>query len=385
MILKRNEKVVYIVEASLFGALIAFGLFSLQAGEVFKSYYIVVVLAILCVIMAVILGNKRSKNYLSSSALRYVIAFCLLFGIISYTLGLILSFNLSYLSFDLQKNLCGLVPAAVIIVLSELLRRQIYNSYARGKKAIICFSLLVILMGVLLAINAQVFSDAESIFVFVTGTIFPIIATELLCAYLCRNFGIVPGLTFRLATGLYFYIIPIVPNLGPYIQTVLHLILATLIYFFCSKTLASRREDQQKFRRFGIGFLTIPLVAVTATVVCLVSGIFDYQIIAIGSNSMLPHYGRGDAVIFQKLAPEQIQEDDILVFRRENIIVTHRVTKVVKKDDQLYFQTKGDAEAEPNEELVQSGDVIGRVVTHSKYIGYPTIWLSDIFNGGKND
>ncbi len=381
MILKRNEKTIYLIEASLFGALIAFGFFAFRATEVFKSYYLIVILAVLCIITCAILGWKKNRNFLNASALRFVITFCLLFGIISYALGLILGFNLSHFSLKIGDLFVGLIPTAAIIILSENLRHQIYTSYARGRVYVIIFSLLMFLMNILAAIRSSYFANGEAFFVFFSAIVLPIIATELLCVYLCRNFGMMSGLTFKLFLSLYIYIIPIVPNLGPYISSVMRLVLAFLIYITCSKMLACKKEDRDRFQRFSLSLASVPLVIVTAIVVSLVAGIFNYQIIAIGSNSMAPLYERGDAVLLQKLSPQEVQLGDILVFKRNGLTVTHRVVNIVEKDGTLRFETRGDANEESDIDLVPESEVVGCVRLYSKYIGYPTLWLSEIMKG----
>ena len=64
--------------------------------------------------------------------------------------------------------------------------------------------------------------------------------------------------------------------------------------------------------------------------------------IAIATNSMNPAYGRGDAIIYEKLKPEEIEVGDILVFKKDNVIITHRVTKKWISNDIYHFNTKGD-------------------------------------------
>ena len=61
-----------------------------------------------------------------------------------------------------------------------------------------------------------------------------------------------------------------------------------------------------------IKVLSMVLTMFLIFVVALISGVFKYKMIAIGSDSMNPIYYRGDAIIYEK--DTDIQKGDILVF-----------------------------------------------------------------------
>ena len=108
-----------------------------------------------------------------------------------------------------------------------------------------------------------------------------------------------------------------------------------------------------------------------------ISGIFKYQIIAIASNSMKPVYEKGDAVIIEKKKPDQIKEQDILAFKKNNIYITHRVIEIIKNENNYNFITKGDNNKEIDKYKVTEKEAIGTVKYIIKYIGFPTIWFND--------
>ena len=86
-----------------------------------------------------------------------------------------------------------------------------------------------------------------------------------------------------------------------------------------------------------------------------------------------------DAVILEKCSASDIHENDILVFKHEGIIVTHRVVQIDTKNNRLQFTTKGDHNEENDSFVTGESQVIGRVVIINKYIGFPTVWLSELF------
>jgi len=60
--------------------------------------------------------------------------------------------------------------------------------------------------------------------------------------------------------------------------------------------------------------------------------------LTVNGTSMRPALRPGDRIVVQKTPVEQLQVGDLVVFRRENVVITHRLLR--GKDDQLL--TKGD-------------------------------------------
>lgn len=118
--------------------------------------------------------------------------------------------------------------------------------------------------------------------------------------------------------------------------------------------------------------LIIPFIIVAVPQV--VGAEYGYVVL---SGSMQPTFGPGDVVIVNDASPKRIQEGDVIVFRppggheeANSDRVTHRVVEVIREDGQLYFRTKGDANEEPDQQLIPAENVIGRVGFHIPYIGY---------------
>ena len=94
------------------------------------------------------------------------------------------------------------------------------------------------------------------------------------------------------------------------------------------------------------------------------------------SSSMSPSIHAGDVVVVDGVSPEQIEEGDVITFHPPSgheidaDLVTHRVVDVAQRDDGRYFRTKGDANEEPDQELVPAENVVGVVQFHIPYIGY---------------
>ncbi|MFC3959559.1 signal peptidase I [Halovivax cerinus] len=83
------------------------------------------------------------------------------------------------------------------------------------------------------------------------------------------------------------------------------------------------------------------------------------------SGSMEPAIETGDAIVVDSVDPAAIDDGDIITFDRTETTppTTHRVLDVTQQDGELAYETKGDANEDPDQELVVASQVRGRVVS----------------------
>ncbi len=74
-------------------------------------------------------------------------------------------------------------------------------------------------------------------------------------------------------------------------------------------------------------------------------------------NLLLP----GDRIECKRVGPGRIFCGDIVVYRRENRLIAHRVVRRMGKDGDLRFQTRGDAQIQ-SDAVIGQDEILGRVV-----------------------
>ena len=124
----------------------------------------------------------------------------------------------------------------------------------------------------------------------------------------------------------------------------------------------------------------VPIAIFAFVMISLITGLFKYKILAIGSNSMVPSYYKGDAVIYEKIEPKNLKNGEVIAFNRNGIVVTHRIHSMKKNGDQVTIVTKGDANNTPDNIKITNQAVLGKVKYVVKYIGYPTIWVREVID-----
>lgn len=90
------------------------------------------------------------------------------------------------------------------------------------------------------------------------------------------------------------------------------------------------------------------------------------------SGSMEPDLNAGGiAFVEPSVQPEAISAGDVISFRSHSgQRVTHRVVEVIGEAPGLSFRTKGDANDDPDPQLVSSRDLMGRVSFDVPYVGF---------------
>lgn len=219
---------------------------------------------------------------------------------------------------------------------------------------------------------------------------------NILLTYVAYQYDYRINLVYRLIMDLPIYVLPILPDAGEYLPNIfrisfvflLTLGLASLHYSnkVALSNVARRpkthQTDSQMTRRrickwAGVSMLSLVVVSF----VMLMSGLFHYHLLAIGSNSMSPSIERGDMVLVEKTKDyDRMRTGDVLVYRHSNVVMVHRITEVKQDGKNKVFITKGDANGAEDHWQVQQADVIGIARGRISALGFPTLWLNELFN-----
>ena len=105
-------------------------------------------------------------------------------------------------------------------------------------------------------------------------------------------------------------------------------------------------------------------------------GIREYMVM---SGSMEPEYSVGDLAVVKKIDTADIKVGDVITFLlSDDVIATHRVTEVVRSEDdgQLRFRTKGDMN-DTGDGLVHNKNVLGIAIFRIPKLGYAVNFIQN--------
>ena len=212
-------------------------------------------------------------------------------------------------------------------------------------------------------------------------TLFASVSCNLMYNYVSKRYGSVPIIIYRLITVLYVYVIPYIPDVFMFFRCVLrtvypYMIFQLLEYTYPNKKLVVAYKDSIK----SVISKTI-IVIIAVIMAMLVSCNFKYGMLIIGSGSMTGTINKGDAMIYEQYDGEgEIKEGDVVIFDDGSKQVVHRVIEAKKVNGINKYVTKGDANIEKDEAFITKSDIIGLYKFRIKSIGYPSLWLRDIFS-----
>ncbi|NGM70736.1 signal peptidase I [Natronolimnobius sp. AArcel1] len=122
-----------------------------------------------------------------------------------------------------------------------------------------------------------------------------------------------------------------------------------------------------------IGGIVLLITLVVPFIVYAVPGVIgaDHGFVVL-SGSMEPELSPGDVVIVDETDPEAITDGDVITYAEadEATPVTHRVIDVQEQNGNVAYETQGDANPEPDTELVPEDNLLGSVILTIPLIGH---------------
>ena len=303
----------------------------------------------------------------------------ILFFALSYGIGILVGFLKNSYSLTPYSIMNNIFAPVFIIICIELFRYIFINGNKSNKKIITLFTFLLIVFEISMNIKTINFNDLGEMFKLVTATILPIIVKNSVFSYLTYNVGYRPAIIYRLVMDLYLFVMPIVPHLGEYIESMIGICLPFLIYLFASRTIdESYNGIEYEFEKSIFKITDVPIIAFIVILVCLISGYFPTFAIGIATDSMMPKINKGDAVIVNKVnSKKELKEGIIIVYTSNGKKIVHRLVEIEKVGKKTYYRTKGDANPTRDNIDLEYKDIKGIVQFKIPVIAYPSIYFSE--------
>lgn len=381
--MKKDKIRIFILEISL----LVFLFFALFALNIISRKNLALIICIYAIVVSFFLKKRKISSINTKQVTILMVVFAMFYLVIFYLLGLHFGFVKPKIMFSIKTIFNFILPLGTIIVASEWMRRIFLSHKLQIKfksKKIDLSSIFTYIAMVMvdLLIYTEVYDLAKlDDFLTVLGFVFfASLSCNLLYNYIAIRYGVKGIIFFRLITILFVYIIPFIPDVYVFFRSFLRLLYPYLIYLFFEKLYSKndytlgRREKRKEI----VG--NTLLIVIASLLVMLISCKFKYGIIVVGSGSMTGTLNKGDAVIFEKYQRQEIKKGQVIIFDYNGIETIHRVIDVQKVNGEYRYYTKGDANSRNDEEFRIKEDIYALVKLRVKYIGYPTLWVRDIFS-----
>lgn len=134
-------------------------------------------------------------------------------------------------------------------------------------------------------------------------------------------------------------------------------------------------------RLLDLALVALVLVVLASLAVArVVPAVTGAPTFVVGGGSMEPTIPLGAVVVDAPVATSDLRVGDIVTVRvgADQAVFTHRIARLVTRDDGLWIATKGDANATTDPSIIPATSVLGRVSVSVPHLGYAIGLMSSV-------
>ena len=350
--------------------------------NILGNYYNMIIFLLLAlIIFKLVFGFEKDRHRYIKDIISNMIIILLISFILYYILGIFIGFY----RIDNYLTLYGLktfvIPYIIMIILREYLRMQMLNKTDKSKILTISSCILFILLELSNHIGKIELNTSYNIFIFIALTLLPIISRNIVCTYIARKVGFKPNLLWVLVTSMYTVFLPIAPNDGLYIRSLIEFLFPLFLMYNVYSFFKKRdKEIPISYIKKGVYVGAYLMAIFVFTLAYFVSGFFKYYAVAVATGSMTPNINVGDVVIVNQYKNyKDLEIGKVIAYKYHGIVVVHRLHEIMTVKGDYYFYTKGDANESVDNYIIYPDMILGEVNFKIPYIGLPTVWLNKLF------
>ena len=317
---------------------------------------------------------KKLKKQVNQIAIMAIIAYMLLYILSGILFGfannpLVMKGKFFFL------NIIYYIPTLLSI---EFIRYRILNFVGKEKRFKYTIIISLIFAFSMSNLSITMFHSWKNVIEMIYQLLVPNFVIGCFLGYIAVSGSLYASMIYVLIPTIYNLFARIIPN--P--EWIIIVILKTFIPFITYIILEGMKSDLEHntkktikrktiFSYFGVIFMI--------TLILFACGIFRIYPVAIASNSMKPTFSRGDIQIIDKKDQVHHVGDIIQFYGLNDTIFVHRIVSVREEKGKFYYITKGDNNDSVDMMEIPQNRVIGRSILTIKYLGYPTVWLTEVF------
>lgn len=378
--MRKQFKKVLIIELFLI-ILALFHFFVLKSSN---EIVLIVEFAILTLLLNKFYKITKRNEVEKKNLLLLIIITTIFYYVITYFAGFFIGFIYSSYSRNLLGILRNIVVATMIIYLIESMRETIVKNAKYDKILFVLAISAFTSLEVITKISLGNIHSKANLLQFIMVILIPTFSKNIFLTFSTHYTDKTNSIIYSLIMSLPTYVLPVFPDLGDYINTIILtcLPIVTLIMamkmFFPNKNKITNSRWLTKYKKLQ-DIITILLFVILGITIYLVGNFGRYTILAIGSGSMSKTINKGDSVIIDKRKKEY-KKNDIIAFQKDGKMVVHRIVKVIKDKKGIHYQTKGDANNDVDAWIVEPTNIFGEEKFRLMFIGWPTVALSETIN-----
>ena len=362
----------------IIGIMTLFSVLNFFIPSVFAGGKHLILLGTMLGVVYYLIGVDFSRKSNDFIIIRNILIYVITYYLVIYLAGLYLGFTKTIYNYSLTNLTMNIIPSILTIVAIEIIRGELIYKTKNSRLIILLSCILFILFEVSIDFTAYNLYYQEDLYQFIGLLVLPSIAKNILMSIIHSKTDKYPAIVYRLSMETMVFLLWIEPNMGPYIKSVLLILLPILIALMIlniDKKVKTSPETSKKNTRIYV-ILTVILLLI----VLINSGLIKYQSLVIGSNSMKDYMEKGDVILIEQTKDHnKYKVGDIMAFYYDGKVIVHRIILKENREGQIYYKTKGDNNNKEDSTYITSNMIKGKVLFKIKYIGLPSVWLSELF------
>ena len=358
-------------------------LFTLSYTLIFLSnsnrrFILAIFLLAYALVTKLLLNKTRMLSIKKKEVFKLVTLLAIIYVALLYTVGIYTGYYKSTIKFSFDTLLKYIIPISMIIISSEYIRNKFINY--ETKLSLLLNYITQIIIDLLIYTNIYKLNSVDNLMIVIGYVLFASISSNLLYNYIAKRYGVKPNIMYRLLTILYVYIIPVSPDIYIFFLSFYRMAFPFLTYYLIESFYGEIEDTITAKENKAIKIVSSILFALLVIYIGLISCLFKYGALVIGSGSMTGTINKGDVIIFSKdVDIADVEKGDIIVFIKNDVKIVHRVIEKKQQNGEYRLYTKGDSNFKEDEGYVIDDELYGRVVNKIEDIGLPTIWLHEAF------
>lgn len=140
------------------------------------------------------------------------------------------------------------------------------------------------------------------------------------------------------------------------------------------ESIKRRKDINTRIKKIIFIFLVIILYNVVLLYMSYIDkfdtpSFYIYKAYLISTESMEPELKKGDAIIIKKVAEDQLRVNDIITFKINGEIITHRIVRIDDVNSEKFYITKGDNNNVEDSDELRFSDIEGKQIIKIPYLG----------------
>ena len=140
------------------------------------------------------------------------------------------------------------------------------------------------------------------------------------------------------------------------------------------ESIKRRKDINTRIKKIIFIFLVIILYNVVLLYMSYIDkfdapSFYIYKAYLISTESMEPELKKGDAIIIKKVSEDQLRVNDIVTFKINGEIITHRIVRIDDVNSEKFYITKGDNNNVEDSDELRFSDIEGKQIIKIPHLG----------------